>query len=79
MMIEMTKDVQDIKTSLKFMTQHCLEEEKCIKDIDTRLEEVENKFEQLDGAWKLIMTGTSLGFLSFLVALYNWVKLQFGS
>lgn len=78
MMIEMAKDVQDIKTSLKYMTQHCEHEEACIQDIDVRLEVVENRFEQVDGAWKLILAGMSLGVFSFLIALYNWFKIQFG-
>lgn len=78
MMIEISKDVQDIKTSLKFITKKCEREEINLKQIDDRLEAVETKFEQMEGAWKLIVGAVSLGLVGFLVTLYNYIKSLFG-
>jgi len=78
MLIEMSKDVQEIKTSLKYMTENCKQEKACLDDIDKRLEIVENKWAQIDGAWKFVLIAVSMGASSFLFTLYNWIKLRFG-
>jgi len=78
MMMEVKEDVAEIKTGIKFMLENCKQEKACVEDIDVRLEHVETRFNEIDGAWKLFTVAVSLGVSSFIWAVYNWAKIRFG-
>lgn len=77
-MMDVQKDIASMKTDLKYMVENCKAEKACLGDIDQRVEKMETRWKQLDGAWKLLMLGISAGVISFLIAFYNWLKITFG-